>query len=284
LTEPRAPITNTKTGQVTSVGGYANSGVHVGDVNLYTGVPVRTWYRQQVCRIAPPELLDREVELAELAAFCTDPATRGCYSWWRAEMWAGKSALMSWFFLNPPPNVRLVSFFITARLASQNDRVAFGDNVLEQLVAILGVPLPQTTDSTRDAHLLGMLHEAARCCRDRGEDFVLIVDGLDEDRGVTTGRDAHSIAALLPVELPAGMRVILTGRPHPPVPEDVPEHHPVHDPGIVRQLSTSPEAKVVRADMLRELRELWDGDADDQAMLGFLTAAGGGLQRLNSQV
>ncbi|MGB3439116.1 MAG: hypothetical protein WBA97_10230 [Actinophytocola sp.] len=160
MTEPQQPITNTKTGQANSVGGYANTGVHVGDVNLNTGTPVRTWYREQVRRIVPPELLDREAELEELAKFCTDPATRGRYSWWRAEAWAGKSALMSWFFLNPPPAVRLVSFFITARFASQNDRVSFGDNLIEQLAAILGVPMPQTTDSTRDMHLLGMLHEA----------------------------------------------------------------------------------------------------------------------------
>src|SRR3712207_8531738 len=40
--------------------------------------------------------------------------------------------------------------------------------------------------------------EAAHACRERGEHFVLVVDGLDEDRGVTSGPDAHSIAALLP--------------------------------------------------------------------------------------
>lgn len=185
--------------------------MHLGDVNLNTGTPVRTWYQEQVRRIAPPELLDRQEELEELAAFCANPSTRGQYWWWRADAWAGKSALMSWFFLNPPPSVRLVSYFITARLASQNDRVAFGDNLIEQLAAILGLPMPQTTDSTRDMHLLGMLRDAAVQCRECDEEFVLIVDGLDEDRGVTTGPNAHSIAALLPVELPAGMRVIVTG-------------------------------------------------------------------------
>ena len=44
---------------------------------------------------------------------------------------------------------------------------------------------------------------------------MLVVDGLDEDRGVTTGPDAHSIAGLLPADPPAGMRVIVAGRPEP---------------------------------------------------------------------
>ena len=56
--------------------------------------------------------------------------TAGAYRWWRAKAWSGKSALLSWFVLHPPPGVRIVSFFITARLASQNDRSAFIDNVL----------------------------------------------------------------------------------------------------------------------------------------------------------
>jgi hypothetical protein len=83
------------------------------------------------------------------------------------------------------------------------------------------------------------------------------------------------------MELPAGMRVIVTGRPLPPVPDDVPEHHPIRAPGIVRPLSTAPAAKVVRNDMLRELRELLDGSQSEQALLGFLTVAGGGLTALD---
>lgn len=103
--------------------------------------------------------------------------------------------------LNPPPGVRLVSFFITARLAGQNNRSAFIDNLLEQLLALLGETVPPfLTEATREPHLLGLLDTAAQLCRDRGEHLVLLVDGLDEDRGVTTGPDAHSIAALLPAD------------------------------------------------------------------------------------
>src|SRR5207302_3693863 len=162
---------------------------------------------QQVLRIAPPELVGREGELAELAAFCTASDPASCYMWWRASAWAGKSALMSWFVLHPPRGVRVVSFFITARLGDQSNRAAFVGNVLPQLAEILGrrgkpAYLEKTT---RDAYLLDMLTDAARTCQTRDERLVLVVDGLDEERGVTTGPDAHSIAALLPARPPAGM-------------------------------------------------------------------------------
>ena len=82
-------------------------------------------YLAQVRRIAPPDppgLIGRETELAELSAFCLEP-DRGPYAWWQAGPWAGKSALLSTFVLRPPPDlngrVRLVSFFITARLAAR---------------------------------------------------------------------------------------------------------------------------------------------------------------------
>ncbi|MGX7827880.1 tetratricopeptide repeat protein [Actinokineospora sp. 24-640] len=260
-------------------GGYvANTGVHIGDINLRTGAPVRTRYREQVKRIVPRELVEREAERAELAAFATDPACAGSYALWRAPAWAGKSALLSWFVLNPPPGVRVVSFFITARLASQNDRGAFVENVLEQLAALLDDPLPALlTVHTREAHMLGLLTDAAHACEDRGEPLVLVVDGLDEDRGVTTGPDAHSIAALLPAELPRGLRVVVSSRPRPPVPPDVPEHHPLRDTGIARTLATSAKATAIRADMERELKQLLTGTEVQQDLLGLLAAAGGGL-------
>ncbi|XVQ11365.1 tetratricopeptide repeat protein [Spirillospora sp. CA-255316] len=229
-------------------------------------------------RIAPLELEGRDAELAELAEFCTSPETAGTYAWWRAPAWSGKSALMSWFVLHPPRNVRIVSFFVTARLASQNDRDAFIDNVLEQLLAMLGEALPPfLTESTRDAHLLGLLDEAAEACHERGEEFVLLVDGLDEDRGVGNGPDSHSIAALLPAQPHSGMRVVVAGRPNPPIPGEVPAHHPLRDESIVRPLEPSLKAQALREEMERDLLRLLEGTGGEQDLLGLVTAAGGGL-------
>jgi tetratricopeptide (TPR) repeat protein len=238
---------------------------------------VRSRYSEQVRRFVPSKLLGRHDELAELTDFCTAPQHAGRYAWWRAEAWAGKSALMSWFALHPPPAVRIVCFFVTARWPNQNDRTAFIDTVLEQLAEILQEPIPTTlTQTTREAHLLGMLRDAAELCCTRGEQLVLIVDGLDEDLGVTVGANAYSIAGLLPTEPPAGLRVVVTGRPHPPIPSDVYEHHPLRDPAIVRTLPASSAAVVIRDSMIRELRRLLENPAGRE-LLGVLTAAGGGL-------
>lgn len=250
-------------------------------------------YAKQVERIAPVRLIGRETELAELAAFAdadaggdaggdregdAEVAPSSAYRWWRAPAWAGKSALMAWFVLHPPENVDVVSFFITARLASQADREAFIDVVLEQLATTLGRGLPPLlTPATREAHLLDMLDEAARSCADRGRRLVLLVDGLDEDRGVTTDPSAYSIAALLPARPRSGLRVIVAGRLNPPVPADVPAWHPLHDRAIVRMLSPSPAAEVVRNEAENDLQRLLQGTDTERDVLGLVAAARGGL-------
>ncbi|WP_410644587.1 tetratricopeptide repeat protein [Amycolatopsis sp. lyj-346] len=171
-----------------------------------------------------------------------------------------------------------MSFFVTARLASQNDRNAFIDNVMEQLLALLGETMPPfMTESTREAHLLGLLTEAAECCHRRGEQFLLLVDGLDEDRGEHDSSDSHSIAALLPAELPAGMRAIVASRPNPPIPTDVPAFHPLHDQSVIHRLAPSPKAQATRTAMERELKRLLRSTVAEQDLLGLVAAAGGGL-------
>lgn len=131
-------------------------GAQVGDggvqINYFVTLPLGrirpNAYLEQVRRIAPPDppgLRDRDAELAELARFCLAP-NGPSYTWLRAGPWAGKSALLSTFVLRPPPEVaeqtRIVSFFITSRLAAQDTRGAFTQVLAEQLVALLGESLP----------------------------------------------------------------------------------------------------------------------------------------------
>ncbi|MBW4721495.1 hypothetical protein [Saccharothrix obliqua] len=247
-------------------------GVVLGNVILDAD-RVRSAYTSQVCALAPDALEGRDEELAVLSAFCT--STEEGYLWWQAEAWSGKSALLSWFVLHPPPGVRLVSFFVTSRLPGQNNRRGFVDNVLDQLYDITGEP-PRTdlTDTTREPHLLRLLAEVAQQVRQRGEHFVLVVDGLDEDRGVDGSPDAHSIAALLPR---GGVPVIVAGRPDPDLPDDVPPEHPLRTSARVETLSASPKAGAVRDVMIRDLKRLLRGSQVQQDLLGFVTAAGGGL-------
>ena len=244
----------------------------------------RMAYLEQVRRIAPPDppgLVGRESELAELARHCVDP-TRGPYALWRAGAWAGKSALLSTFVLRPPPQiadqVRIVSFFITGQWAAQNTREAFIQVLLEQLTELLGQPAPPALpESTQEVFLLGLLRQTAGMCAEGGRRLVLVVDGLDEDRGVTTGPNAHSIAGFLPPDPPHGMRVIVARPPNPPTPDDVPGWHPLRDPQVIRDLADSGYARDVERLSRQELRRLLRGPAAARDVLGLVAAANGGL-------
>ena len=202
--------------------------------------------------------------------------------WWQAGPWAGKSALLSWFVLNPPPQVaervRFVAFFITSRLAAQNTYAAFTQRLLEQLAAVLGQVAPAgLPQDVQETYMLDLMTQAAARCQQSNHRLVLVVDGLDEDRGVTMGPDAHSIAGLLPGHLPDGMRVVVAGRPNPPLPDDVPDWHPLRDPAIVRPLAVSPYASDAQRLGRQELQRLLRGTSTELDVLGLLTAARGGL-------
>ena len=250
----------------------------VGVSSSQAGSRLRTGYIEQVKLITPPQgLIGREAELRELAAFCSDDEGLA-YQWWRADAWAGKSALLSWFVLHPPPDAAVVSFFISGRFLGHDDRTGFIDVMLEQLAALLEQDLPAFLPlAVREGHLLRMIGEAATACRAEGRRLILVVDGLDEDAGVTPGHDTHSIAALLPEVAGPGLRVVVASRPDPPIPGDVPDRHPLRDPAIVHDLSRSEHAAVVRESAERGLRRILRGTPLEQDLLGLVTAAGGGL-------
>src|SRR4029453_4754696 len=125
---------------------------------------------------------------------------------------------------------------------------------------ILGKSLPAfQTAAAQERMYWSLLEQAADRCRQAGQRLILVVDGLDEDRGATPGRDGRSIAALLPASPPAGMRIIVAGRPDPPLPLDVPAGHPLRDPDIVWPLRRSDRASAVRADMGADLARLREG-------------------------
>jgi hypothetical protein len=269
-------VTNSASGDIS--GTVIQVGTVHGGIHVHSGNAPRNDYLNQVKAFAPAELVDRAAELTELADFCAADSTEGAYAWWQADAWTGKTALLSTFVLNPPENVQIVSFFITANLPFQSDRRAFVDNLIEQLDALLQTPPTQhLTESTREAHARGKLVEAAQHCRDRREQLVLVVDGLDEDRGVTGATNTYSIAAILPDPVPAGMRVIVSGRPNPPIPRDVPESHPLRHPEIVRRLTAYPNARARRDTMERDLASMAEGTSAGRDILGLVVAARGGL-------
>jgi hypothetical protein len=154
---------------------------------------VEARYLAQVRDLAPVELRGREQELAELVQFCAGDEP---YLWWRADAWAGKSALAAWFVVHPPAGVRVVSFFVTRRLAGQADSVAFTEAMVEQLAAVADESA-STTPSGRDRERVLLLDLAARRVGERQERLLLVVDGLDEDEGARPGQPQaeHRLAA-----------------------------------------------------------------------------------------
>ncbi|MEV3989047.1 hypothetical protein AB0J57_09055 [Streptomyces sp. NPDC049837] len=162
-------------------------------------------------------------------------------------------------------------------MAGQSDRSAFCDVLQRQLYAILGEEEPPCTEHTRDEQLLTAWERAAHHCASRRQRLVVLVDGLDEDRGVVAGPDSYSIAAILPVHPPHGSRVLVAGRPHPPVPDDVPFDHPLRVEATTHRLDVSEHAEAVRRDAEADLLRLLQEEGLARELVGLISAAGGGL-------
>jgi hypothetical protein len=241
------------------------------------GQLVRSAYLEQVRDIAPDMLIGRDAELAEWAEFCAGTET---HAWWQAGPWAGKSALASWFVTHPPAGVDIVSFFITGRLYGQADSDAFLDAMIEQLNALdpaNGQPPPAA--GARVGAWLSLLASAAAQAEENGRRLVVVVDGLDEDEaGASPPKGRPSIASLLPRRPPPGARFIITSRPDPGLPDDVPSGHPLRT-CIPRHLMVSWVAEDVGRRAKQELRDRFAGDQIAIDVVGYIAGSGGGLTR-----
>ena len=243
-------------------------------VPVAPGELLQAGYAAQVRDIAPDALVGREEELAELVQFC---AGQERYQWRQARPWAGKSALAAWFVLHAPAGATVVSFFVTGRLAGQADSDAFTEAMIEQLAAVAGEPIAGTgTPAGRDRERRRLLDLAAGRVAERQQRLVLVVDGLDEDEGATAGSGKPSIASLLPKHPPDAVRVLVTSRPHPGLPYDVPADHPLRHVRRHR-LAPSPFAQGVKVEAKRELLEQLHGEQLQVDVIGYITAAGGSL-------
>ena len=238
---------------------------------------VRSAYLEQVRDIAPDALIGRGTELAEWTEFCAGPEA---YAWWQAGPWSGKTALASWFVTHPPAGVDIVSFFITGRLVGQADSDAFLDAMIEQLNALepVGGQSPPAAGA-RHGVWLSLIAGAAAQAEERERRLVVVVDGLDEDEaGASPPRGRPSIASLLPRRAPAGARFIITSRPDPGLPDDVPTGHPLRT-GIPRRLPVSWVAEDVERRARQELSDLFAGDQTAIDVVGYVAGSGGGLTR-----
>ncbi|MEV5271089.1 hypothetical protein [Streptomyces werraensis] len=230
---------------------------------------------QTLTDVFPLDFVGREEELAELEAFAAAPDGAPQYLWLQAGPWAGKTALLAWFAAQRlPAGVDAAHYFIVGRLGT-NVREGFVRVVGEQLASAAGLRRPPAVDP--DAPDLGPLYEAAARARaTRHRRLLLIVDGLDED--ADADQNGCGIAGLLPKHPPHDMRVIVAGRHHPHVPLDLVSDHPLRNPGVVvRQLTDSPAARIIRDLAMQELKALVKDPAVGRRLLGLLASAQGAL-------
>ncbi len=234
--------------------------------------------------LIPAVFMGRENEIDQINKFILED-NENCdqWWWWQADAWAGKTALMAHLASNPKPDVNVASVFIIGREPANADSDAFYSYLIPQLAKIAGltwVEIPSDLQG-RIAQLKNLIDAAAARSRPNNGRLVILVDGLDEDRGPYRETTKQSIAASLPNSLPTNVRVIVSSRHNPPLPIDVSDSHPLQDARYRHPLEMSEYAKAARkaaTDELKRIIKITDGsNRYGRDMLAFMAASGGWL-------
>ena len=205
--------------------------------------------------------------MGEIAAFTS--SSQG-YRWLVGGAWAGKTALVAAALAALPERVDVVSYFLSRREADA-DSNRFLSAVVPQLADLLDEDPP-----VADRHQFRALWERACSAAAAAErHLLLVVDGLDEDLHPP---GSPSVAALLPTMVGARAHVLVSSRPFPELPSDVPLGHPLLST-LQTELEPFEGAAELAALARQEIDELKRRDDDGLAVdvLAVLTAAAGPL-------
>jgi WD40 repeat protein len=214
-----------------------------------------------------PQLLGRDRELEEIVAFATGGER---YRRLVGGAFSGKTALLyEAVTAGLPDEVDTVCYFLSRR-ASDASSDRFLAAVVPQLAYLCDVPDPNATRDQYHALWQQALDRAART----GRHLLLVLDGLDED---LLPPGSPSVASLLPMSLGTGVHVLVSSRPHPELPDDMPDGHPLEVAPVL--LSPFKGAGELIGLAKKEINDLTRGDDSDLAVdvLGLLTAAQGAL-------
>ncbi|MEU9917837.1 hypothetical protein [Streptomyces sp. NPDC051001] len=207
------------------------------------------------------------------------------YLCWQADAPVGKTTLLADYVLRPPRDTDILNFFISP--THGNTRAAFEEEMAQQLT-LLRLSEPCDLSSIRGPRQWRRLFTAAaEKSLTQGRRLLLVVDGLDDDvawSGARTGdapappsnqdsrRSADgSIAALLPLAPPPGMRIIVSLRRCLRFPDDLAPSHPVRLPAhlwALRPLDGLPGVRSIQS----------AASGAGQAVQRFLAVSGGGLR------
>ncbi|MFF0711400.1 hypothetical protein ACWEVM_07105 [Streptomyces bauhiniae] len=217
---------------------------------------------------APEAVQGRTDERAIMNSFVRETGSAApSYLCWYADAPVGKSALLADYVRRPPRGVDILNFFVSAEHGSDT-RAAFEAQVGNQIRELLQASEPIRPPGSREWHRL--FAEATK----RNGKLLLVVDGLDDDvawsapavRGVR-----GSIAALLPLAPPPGMRVIVSLRRCVRFPDDLAPTHPLRSPENRRTLTPLTGIPLVR-------RTPPDATPLGSKVAQILAVSGGGLR------
>jgi WD40 repeat protein len=219
-----------------------------------------------------PQLLGRQQDLAEIAAFATGP---GGYRWLVGGAYAGKTALLyEAVTAGLPDEVDVVCYFLSRR-ASDADSSRFLAAVVPQLAYLCELDPPV---ADRD-QFYALWERATERAAETGRPLLLVIDGLDEDNSRPAG--LPSVAGLLPA-VEGRAHVLVSSRPYPELPGDVEDHAPLKSTATRVDLTPFEGAKKLAGLARQEIDNLThdrdSGLADLAAeVLGLLAAAAGPL-------
>ncbi|KUN29231.1 hypothetical protein AQJ23_00075 [Streptomyces antibioticus] len=198
------------------------------------------------------DLSERSSERAAMNRFIHESrSATPSYLCWQADTPVGKTTLLADYVLRPPRYTDVLNFFISP--THGNTRADFETEMALQLTLLLQLSESSAPSSIRGPRQWRRLFAAAAAKSvAHGRKLLLVVDGLDDDVAWsgTAGGDAAppsrnrgnrrsadgSIAALLPLAPPPGMRVIASFRRWGHGPHDLPRSHPLQRPEHRRTL------------------------------------------------
>ena len=225
--------------------------------------------RDAAANLAPERLEDRERALADLDAF----ADTGRWRWVQGDAFAGKTALLAWFALRARCSV--ASCFL--RRTTGDNKASYAlDTLAEQLAALSGSASyqPPAYLSGKAQEFSRLLADAARACYERGRRLLILLDGLDEYDGVSSGLQLRDWLPHRDNSLPHNAALLVASRKGANI--ELPDDHPLRH--HVKTLRPSMIAGKIREMAREELRQtLANPGALEFPILGFLAAARVGL-------
>ena len=225
------------------------------------------WATVEEIRRRTGVLTGRRDALADIASFATGSEGYRCLT---GKAWAGKTSLLAEAVSALREQVDVICCFLS-RTAGSADSVQFLAAVVPQLASLLD------EDSLAPGldEFWALWQWAAERAVRQERHLLLVVDGLDED---LRPPGQPSVTAVLPTAAGGFAHVMVSSRPHPGLPSDVPVGHPLRcvEPVPVQPFSGAQELAALAEQEIDDLLRR-DGDGLTTDVLGLLTAAAGPL-------